>query len=142
MALWLSRVASSLARSGTAARCIRVFRRAPVLASLALLAITVATGSGAAEAAVPSMCGRALAPRQYTVFIDTGDPAVTGMSYSDALAGMERWNFLFREYYGSDIFVPFSGNWFDADVLVTPGTGETWVNSNCGNPGYIQRGNN
>lgn len=117
-----------------------------VLSGVALAVIAVAsTVSGPielAEAAPPTMCGRLLEHRPYTVFIDTGDQAVTGMSQADALAGLEKWNSLFRKYHGFDIFVPYYGAWWEADVLVSSmGSATTWVNTPCAG-GFVQRGNN
>ncbi len=88
------------------------------------------------------MCGIRMDPRPQTVFIDTGDPALTGMTRADALAGLERWNALFRKYHGFDMFVPYEGDWSEADILVTAaGWTTTWVHTPC-QAGYGQRGNN
>jgi hypothetical protein len=116
------------------------------LAGVALVVMAVASTLGSApdsaEAAPPSMCGKLAEHRSYTVFLDTGDPALTGMTHADALAGLEKWNALFRKYHGFDIFIPFYGDWSAADILVTSaGTPTTWVHTACA-PGFVQRGNN
>jgi hypothetical protein len=87
------------------------------------------------------MCGFRVAPRTQTVSIDP-DLAPTGVTYDDVVAAMTPWNDLFLRYHGFAIFAPFTGDWQDADILVTAsGSERTWVNTKC-NPGYLQRGNN
>jgi hypothetical protein len=111
------------------------------VAGLFALAGSVVQNPGVARAD-HMMCEMKAERRTQTVFIDTGDPAVTGLRYEDVLAAFERWNALFRRYHGLDIFAPATGEWWEADVLITAaGWNSTWVHTPC-STGFEQRGNN
>jgi hypothetical protein len=114
-----------------------------LLVSLVLAgAFALLHGQTALAWSVPTMCGIKAEPRTQTVFIDTGDPAITGISREDVLAAMSHWNTLFEKYHGLPIFAPYDGNWWDADILITAmGSETTWVNTQC-EPHFVQRGNN
>ena len=74
----------------------------------------------------PLMCGSPVG--QQRVFIADDLP---GLSRSDVLAAMSRWNDVFAYFYGVDIFVEHSGPWYTADVIVNGETGRTWVQVKC-----------
>jgi len=87
------------------------------------------------------MCGWKVEARPQTVSIDP-DLSAAGLTYSDVLAAFQPWNALFEKYHGFAVFVPYSGNWWEADILLTAhGWSSTWVYGAC-SPGYTWRGNN
>ncbi len=87
------------------------------------------------------MCGWTVQQRPQTVSVDP-DLSAAGLTYDDVLAAMGLWNNLFIEYYGFPIFVPYSGDGQEADVLMTAhGGNRSWVQGVC-DPSFQQRGSN
>lgn len=120
-----------------------VFKAAAPIGAIAL-GIAVIAGSPLKIDAATSdhmMCNYKASYRTQTVSIDP-NLAAAGVTYDDVVASFAPWNNLFQEYHGFAIFAPYSGNWQDADILVTAqGSAATWVNTVC-SPSYTQRGNN
>jgi hypothetical protein len=107
------------------------------------IAAIVGSPAGHANAATSDhlMCGYKADYRTQTVSIDP-NLAAAGVTYDDVIASFAPWNTLWREYHGFDAFVPYGGDWQDADILLTANNSAvTWVNTAC-NPSYVQRGNN
>jgi hypothetical protein len=120
-----------------------VFKLAAPVGAIALGIAAIVGSPSQSDAATSEhlMCNYRADYRTQTVSIDPG-LAAAGITYDDVIAAFAPWNALFREYHGFDIFAPYSGNWQDADILLTAqGYSQTWVNTLC-NPTYVQRGNN
>src|SRR5688500_1627843 len=71
-----------------------------------------------ASAADHMLCGRKVAPRTQTISMDP-TLAAAGVRYGDVENAMPEWNKPFVNYHGFAIFAPHSGNWMDADILLT-----------------------
>jgi hypothetical protein len=98
-------------------------------------------GPAAPAAADHLMCGLRVEQRTQTVAIDP-DMTAAGLSRDDVFAAFRPWNDLFVKYHGFPIFAEETGNWWDADILLTAhGWNRTWVATRC-LPGFVQRGNN
>lgn len=114
---------------------------APLLATVLVASVVVSAGAPAAEAnSSDLMCGLTVEARTQDVAISP-DLAAAGVTYNDVIAAFQPWNDLFMKYHGFPIFTEHTGNWWDADILVTAdGSTRTWVETKC-NPGFAPAGN-
>lgn len=89
------------------------------------------------------MCDEALVPYGKTLSVSVDpDLSLAGLNLDDVRRGIDQWNAIWVAHHGFPIFAIHSGDWPDADVLVTAhGWSTTWVNTRC-NSGYVQHGNN
>jgi hypothetical protein len=127
----------SLSLTSSFARLARIL----AAALLALLVFAALPGGARPAGAEALMCGLKVEQRTQYVSIDPGIEAA-GVSRDGVLAAFEAWNRLFLKYHGFPIFAEHTGDWWDADILVTAqGYSHTWVATAC-LAGFEQRGAN